>query len=640
MQQERDEPNDYSYLLADNNNNHEQEIVDYSMQANRLVAARSVLRDDTTLQSANRVSLTQQRQQQQQQEIHRRVSPYRSNTYLDYETPTEQYPSALVSLEKEGRDLTLNRRKVFPLPTQQQYNDDQSESEYARGGGDGRNLTHHQQHQPFDPTNIGYGIVLSEDEASIPPHHHHQQQAAEDNLSVATSLSINTKDEDIVGRGGGEREDEDDGSSMASSALPDPSLLYHRTRMEALQFVLEDQSVASRTDSMDLKEGMRTTNHTWSSTSSSSPSTSVESSRPGRWGESDDDNTKTNQPPDGSSSSGGTGSLSSSSSSSTTTRARWQRARLTAPPPPRRRNRDEESPSRPGAYSVSGDGYRVLPPGRHLVGTTSSMDEDCSTLDADCDVEMSSQISNNRRYGNSSSNDKGSKLKRRCLVLLLLPLVVGIALMAIAIAILVWFFVMQLNNNNGHDDAAEPPVVVVEDTPCTLNEIYRQCRQSGVLAFNATDASCARAKYNLLQTQWVANGGLPYDDMDQPLDSCNPSNLALWSLAETLVNDPPSIVTDTWLLGRYSLGALYFATGGHEWYKSDRWLSNSSVCAWRGISCHDESTTRISEIDLYLNNLKGTIPSELALLTTLREFSLFMFFVCVFVFSLLTQFVV
>ena len=175
MQQERDEPNDYSYLLADNNNNHEQEIVDYSMQANRLVAARSVLRDDTTLQSANRVSLTQQRQQQQQQEIHRRVSPYRSNTYLDYETPTEQYPSALVSLEKEGRDLTLNRRKVFPLPTQQQYNDDQSESEYARGGGDGRNLTHHQQHQPFDPTNIGYGIVLSEDEASIPPHHHHQR---------------------------------------------------------------------------------------------------------------------------------------------------------------------------------------------------------------------------------------------------------------------------------------------------------------------------------------------------------------------------------------------------------------------------------------------------------------------------------
>ncbi len=58
---------------------------------------------------------------------------------------------------------------------------------------------------------------------------------------------------------------------------------------------------------------------------------------------------------------------------------------------------------------------------------------------------------------------------------------------------------------------------------------------------------------------------------------------------------------------RAALVALYENTDGDDWDINDNWRSDSvQHCEWYGIKC--DSTDRVIEIDLHLNNLYGQIP--------------------------------
>jgi len=62
---------------------------------------------------------------------------------------------------------------------------------------------------------------------------------------------------------------------------------------------------------------------------------------------------------------------------------------------------------------------------------------------------------------------------------------------------------------------------------------------------------------------------------------------------------------------------FYHSTGGTGWKENAGWLTNQNVCNWHGVTCEDND--EIIELVLKENNLIGTIPSEIGMLTNLRR---------------------
>ena len=65
---------------------------------------------------------------------------------------------------------------------------------------------------------------------------------------------------------------------------------------------------------------------------------------------------------------------------------------------------------------------------------------------------------------------------------------------------------------------------------------------------------------------------------------------------------------------RAALVAFYNATGGGNWTKAIKWLSEDPIGEWFGVST--DSSGRVTRLDLEENNLSGTIP---AILSSLNE---------------------
>jgi hypothetical protein len=78
------------------------------------------------------------------------------------------------------------------------------------------------------------------------------------------------------------------------------------------------------------------------------------------------------------------------------------------------------------------------------------------------------------------------------------------------------------------------------------------------------------------------------------------------------------IYNDRIFLQRYALATLYYSTEGNNWIASDAWLTNATECEWYSSSQQPalicDADRNILELNLANNNLRGTIPAELALL--------------------------
>ena len=77
--------------------------------------------------------------------------------------------------------------------------------------------------------------------------------------------------------------------------------------------------------------------------------------------------------------------------------------------------------------------------------------------------------------------------------------------------------------------------------------------------------------------------------------------------------------TDT-LTDREALLALYESTAGASWTSSDKWLSDSPVGEWHGVSA--DASGRVTDLTLQDNNLRGQIPPELKKLSMLQHLNL------------------
>jgi hypothetical protein len=72
-----------------------------------------------------------------------------------------------------------------------------------------------------------------------------------------------------------------------------------------------------------------------------------------------------------------------------------------------------------------------------------------------------------------------------------------------------------------------------------------------------------------------------------------------------------------------ALSAIYESTKGSGWTTKTNWQSSDvSACDWHGITCDDAHST-VTHLELEDNNLSGTLPTEIGLLTGINsEFKL------------------
>jgi hypothetical protein len=72
---------------------------------------------------------------------------------------------------------------------------------------------------------------------------------------------------------------------------------------------------------------------------------------------------------------------------------------------------------------------------------------------------------------------------------------------------------------------------------------------------------------------------------------------------------------------RYSLATLFYSTNGTSWYEKDEWMSDFDECRWYNSGFSLCPSGSVDTLTLWDNNLVGTIPSELALMSNLGESS-------------------
>lgn len=134
--------------------------------------------------------------------------------------------------------------------------------------------------------------------------------------------------------------------------------------------------------------------------------------------------------------------------------------------------------------------------------------------------------------------------------------------------------------------------------------------------------------FDVIKTQSPTSlsAALTYDELPAMAAQSNATaqlKAAHWKIyADNSTGQQPPNATDARFLPRYALATLYYATvvESSKWTNDTRWLSNEDECTWYGLACRQNDTHRVTELKLPSNNLVGTLPPEVGLLTTLTDF--------------------
>lgn len=92
------------------------------------------------------------------------------------------------------------------------------------------------------------------------------------------------------------------------------------------------------------------------------------------------------------------------------------------------------------------------------------------------------------------------------------------------------------------------------------------------------------------------------------------------AMAWVLNMDPRDSLPDNpWLIFRYALASIYYSFRGENWTNSENWLTGEHACKWHGVICDRSQASYVFELDLSNNNVVGTIPIQISLLSDLRS---------------------
>lgn len=145
---------------------------------------------------------------------------------------------------------------------------------------------------------------------------------------------------------------------------------------------------------------------------------------------------------------------------------------------------------------------------------------------------------------------------------------------------------------------------------CSVDDIPQQCTLVGRIS---TFPTCVKSRYDELKVNFLPNLN-PNFDADE--DSCASGNVALINLATTTTGDESVKELES----MYLLSVLFYATEGQTWFNSNLWASDGPYCSWWGVLCNENLD--VIELNLESNNLVGTLPTELGLLSTLQNLTL------------------
>ena len=114
---------------------------------------------------------------------------------------------------------------------------------------------------------------------------------------------------------------------------------------------------------------------------------------------------------------------------------------------------------------------------------------------------------------------------------------------------------------------------------------------------------------------------VPVSDPATFQDNTTPQYEAAWWLAAV---DPAMLDFATTpmedVVERYILALLYYATNGENWKDQEGFLSAEQVCFWGSVGCRGDPL-RVSRIELEKNDLMGSLPTELGLLSEITQLS-------------------
>jgi len=117
-----------------------------------------------------------------------------------------------------------------------------------------------------------------------------------------------------------------------------------------------------------------------------------------------------------------------------------------------------------------------------------------------------------------------------------------------------------------------------------------------------------------------------------PLEQLRDNSTAQHEAIMWFANDDPTYpelegLSEDLIVSRYVSALLYISTGGKEWRQQLNFMSDSSVCEWNdggageveeGIVCDSDDAGRVDGIVVDINNLVGTLPTELTKLPYLK----------------------
>ena len=105
-------------------------------------------------------------------------------------------------------------------------------------------------------------------------------------------------------------------------------------------------------------------------------------------------------------------------------------------------------------------------------------------------------------------------------------------------------------------------------------------------------------------------------------DPSSPQYEALTWLSSPINNN--AFLPDDRLIQRFVLATFYYSTRGDNWDSSFLWLTSANECLWHTTSSSAsvcDHNNRLTELDLRENNLMGSLPLELLILSdTLGEY--------------------
>ena len=131
---------------------------------------------------------------------------------------------------------------------------------------------------------------------------------------------------------------------------------------------------------------------------------------------------------------------------------------------------------------------------------------------------------------------------------------------------------------------------------------------------NTTTGALAFATAPDYENPTDSNGDNDYGVVVRVTDSSVPSQLDSQVITVT-ITDVAESDND-----RAVLEALYHATGGPNWRNSTNWLTDAPLDEWAGVQTNDNG--RVMSLELFSNQLTGSIPTSLGSLTNLEGLEL------------------